>query len=176
MVKVIGFVGKMQAGKTTASNYIMSKQTGPAVKTSFANLLKEMILKAGLCTTEELWGEKTDFSRLMLQKIGTEIIRKQVNENFWVNKMVEEISTWTNYNPKGITIIIDDVRFLNEAEMVKWFHGKLIRISRPLNRSSDKDRHASEVEQDKIVVDYEISNDGTLEELKQKVDKIIQEI
>ena len=64
MYNVIGLVGKLQSGKTTASGMILDKLNGkPAVRTAFANHLKEMILAAGLCNADELWGKKTDFSR-----------------------------------------------------------------------------------------------------------------
>ena len=178
MAKVIGLVGKLQSGKTTTANFILDKVGDKAgIKTSFGNLLKEMILRAKLCNEEELWGKKTDFSRLMLQKIGTDIIRKQVDENFWVKEMKCEIEQFIRYNPEDITIIIDDVRFLNEANLVKEYNGTLIKIFRPsLSRNEEKDQHASEIEQDKIIPDYTIINNGSTEDLKTRIDKILQEI
>jgi len=158
---LIGLVGKLQSGKTSVANII--KEIKPSiVKVSFADLLKEMVFNAGLCTKEELWGEKTAFSRLMLQKIGTEIIRKQVSENFWVDAMEKEIKLYSN-------VIIDDVRFLNEAEMVKSFDGTLLKITRPdIIREGNENNHLSETEQDSIYFNYEIINDGSLNDLKDK--------
>jgi len=133
MFKVIGLVGKLQSGKSTAGSMILDYFLDkPSVKTSFANHLKAMIYNAGLCNEEELWGTKTEFSRLMLQKIGTEIIRKQVDPNFWVKKMIEEVNEWKESNKDGIVIVIDDVRFINEAAMIKMYNGILIRIERPI--------------------------------------------
>jgi dephospho-CoA kinase len=166
---IIGIVGHLQVGKTTVANFI--KEHNPdSILLSFADSLKEMIFNAGLCTKEELWGVKTPFSRLMMQKIGTEIIRKQVSENFWVNKMVNKIKNI----PSDKLIIIHDVRFLNEYDMVRFFHGKMIRITRAgLDENSEENKHLSETEQDLIPSDVEIVNDGTIEDLKIKLSKVV---
>jgi len=173
MFKVIGLVGKLQAGKTTVAGMILDhlgNKNKPAVRTAFGNFLKEMILNAGLCTADELWNKKTDFSRLMMQKIGTEIIRKQVDPNFWIKKMINEINVWKQNNPEDMIIIIDDVRFINEAAMVKMFNGTLIRIERPcLEQNKEENKHLSEIEQDEILCDFNIINVRDLDELKKEV-------
>jgi hypothetical protein len=169
-MKIIGITGKMYAGKTTISEYVMSHNNN-VYKLSFASLLKYMILKSGLCTKEELWGEKTDFSRLMLQKIGTDIIRNQIDQNFWVNKMKEAIDGLSEIN-QNAKIIIDDVRFKNEANLIKKYKNSvLIRVDRPSMKSASS--HRSETEQDQIEVDITILNDGALKDLEEKVKEII---
>lgn len=166
---IIGIIGKLKSGKTTLANLI--KELHPeTIELAFGDFLKEMIYKAGLCTREELWGEKTVFSRLMMQKIGTEIIRKQIDENFLVNKVAEKAS---KIDSKKL-IIIHDVRFKNEADMIKLYNGKLYRIIRPsLEQTGEENKHLSETEQDSIVADYEIINDQTLFELRIKAKKIL---
>lgn len=169
-MKIIGITGKMYAGKTTISEYVMSHNDN-VYKLSFANLLKYMILKSGLCTKEELWGEKTDFSRLMLQKIGTDIIRNQIDQDFWVKKMKEAIDGILEIN-QNAKIIIDDVRFKNEAHLIKEYKNSLlIRVDRPSIKSTSS--HRSEIEQDKIKVDMTILNDGSLEDLERKTKEVI---
>lgn len=178
-MKLIGLVGKLQSGKSTAAEMIMDKYCtdNPAVKLSFANFLKEMIHDAGLCTEEELWGTKTDFSRLMLQKIGTEIIRKQIDPDFWVKKMREEIDTFQKNNPDNLVIVIDDVRFQNEANLIKEYNGTLIRIVRSsLEQNREENKHLSETEQDEIKVDYFTFNDASLKDLRSEIFKIVEEI
>lgn len=176
-MKIIGLVGKIRSGKSTVGGMILDYYGDrSAVKLAFANYLKEMLLNAELCTKEGLWETKSDFSRLMMQKIGTEIIRKQVDQDFWVKKMREEIKIFNNSN-KDILIVIDDVRFQNEADLIKECNGMLIRINRPsLEQNNEENKHASEIEQDNIKVDYTIINDGTTDELRQKVKEILKEI
>jgi len=173
-MKIIGLIGKLQSGKTTASNFILDYYD--AIKLSFGDPVKEMILNAGLCNIEELWGVKTPFSRLMLQKIGTDIIRKQVDNNFWINKSKEKILKIKNENSNSL-IVFDDVRFINEAELIKTFDNILIRITRPnIERNNIEDKHDSEIEQDLINVNYEIINDGDLEQLRNKIINVIKNI
>jgi dephospho-CoA kinase len=174
-IMIIGLVGKLQSGKTTSVNFLKEKYPN-IIKLSFADLLKQMILNAGICTKEELWEKKTDFSRMMMQKIGTEIIRKQVSENFWVDAMIKKISDiQTTY--KNSIIVIDDVRFKNEAALVKFFHGYLIRIDRSkFKQNNEENKHISEIEQDEIVTDYTVLNDKTLEDLKKNIIDIIEMI
>jgi hypothetical protein len=129
-----------------------------------------MIFKAGICTREELWEKKTVFSRMMMQKIGTEIIREQVNPNFWIDKMHQKIQGILLDYGRLTTIIIHDVRFINEATVVRTYSDNLlVRIVRPsLVLNKEENTHRSETEQDQIEVNLTIVNDGTLEELKEK--------
>jgi len=170
---LIGLVGKLQSGKTTLANLI-KEEYSDTILLAFADPLKEMILYAGICTREELWDKKTDFSRLMLQKIGTEIIRKQVDEYFWIDKIREKI---ISINKKKL-IILHDLRFLNEANMIKNYfkprNGTLIRIIRPsLSNDKEENNHLSETEQDLINVDFTIINDKTIDDLRNEAKKII---
>ena len=67
--------------------------------------------------------------------------------------------------------IITDMRFLNEMEAVKKKDGITIRVNRNLEES--KDQHESETELDNAEFDYVIDNNGTIEELIEKVREIL---
>ena len=67
--------------------------------------------------------------------------------------------------------IITDMRFLNEMEAVKKKGGITIRVNRNLEES--KDQHESETELDNAEFDYVIDNNGTIEELIEKVREIL---
>jgi dephospho-CoA kinase len=60
-IKIIGLSGRADSGKTTVARYLV-EQYG-FVRTAFGDPLKQMLLDAGMCTREELWGEKTPQSR-----------------------------------------------------------------------------------------------------------------
>lgn len=160
---IIGIIGKKGSGKTTYTKYILEywnidkQEKDFMILKSFAEPLKEMIYKANICTKEELWREKTEYSRKMMQLIGTDLFREQVDKDFWVKKLFETIN-WDN------DYIIDDVRFLNEAKAIQYFGGILIRLIRP--DENENDTHQSETEQDNIIEDFTIRNDGDLDQLK----------
>lgn len=64
-------------------------------------------------------------------------------------------------------VVAPDCRFLNEAERIKSLGGILIRVERPSLVSTDT--HPSETELTQIKCDFRIVNNGTLEDLSEKV-------
>lgn len=64
--------------------------------------------------------------RDILQYIGTDIIRKH-KENWHVDILRSEISSLLE---QGYNVVIDDVRFTNECDMIKEFGGEVYFVSR----------------------------------------------
>ena len=64
----------------------------------------------------------------------------------------------------GTPVVLTDVRFPNEAEAIQAAGGRLVRVVRPGQDTSDQ--HISETALDDLVADVEIQNDGTLDELR----------
>ena len=79
------------------------------------------------------------------------------------------------FNTKHPNWIITDTRFLNELKAVKDRDGITIRVNRPQLISKDFE-HESETSLDNAEFDYVIQNDGTLEELVNKVREIYNKI
>ena len=75
--------------------------------------------------------------------------------------MVNQKSNW----------IITDVRFPNELEAIEKRGGLTIRVER--SRYSNGDFHASETALDNAEFDYTINNNGTIEQLIEKVREIL---
>lgn len=138
--------------------------------------------------------------RLILQLLGTECGRLIIHPNVWVNALMAEYNTITmsyhndiligrpdecrgkicyypGYNEKEVfpNWIITDLRFPNEANAIKAKDGILIRINRPNNtiETSGIQQHASETALDDYKFDYVVENDGTIEDLIFKIDKIV---
>jgi hypothetical protein len=122
--------------------------------------------------------------REFLQKLGTDAIRNGLHEDTWLNAF------WIDYKPIGGKMIspnypkdytsgrfefpnwiITDCRFENEYNSVKERGGLMIKVERP---SSGTDNHASETGLDSITDwDYVIQNDGTINDLIEKVKAIL---
>jgi hypothetical protein len=121
--------------------------------------------------------------RELLQKLGTEAMRDGLHTNVWVNALFADYKAIERIPEKRMSImpnwIITDMRFPNEMEAVKERRGITIRVSRnSIYKESDtqfsKDLpHPSETALDDAEFDYEIDNNGSIEDLIEKVKEIL---
>ena len=159
---VLGLTGKMMAGKTAFAN-ILEKHFG-FKRVAFGDILKDMVVEAGLLTRKQV-KEKDDYSRFILQRVGTEIIRR-VDPDYFVKQMRNRI---TNEWKKVPRLVIDDIRFVNEAQLCRMFSGIVAVVHRPeLEQVNPLTQHLSEQEQRKIETSIVINNDGTIGDLREK--------
>jgi phosphomevalonate kinase len=104
-------------------------------------------------------------------------MKAQYGDMIWCQKLLEDIkdNSYDNH-------IISDTRLQYEAKFIKdtFPNSKIIRInSTDENKKkrgwipSDVDNHYTETEIDNYDFDYIIDNDGTLEELKLKIERIV---
>ena len=135
-------------------------------------------------------------ARFLLQFIGTNLFRNQLHPEIWVNSLMNEYKSKLSSNypvddldwePRLIypNWIITDMRFSNELEAVKKRGGITIRVNRPCNICggsgyhkmscpvSKSGEHLSETSLDKAEFNYVIENSGSIEELIEKVRKIL---
>ncbi len=122
--------------------------------------------------------------RWFLQTFGTEVGRS-IQKDIWVNSLFSEymainvekradIGGAIDYSDCNFpNWIISDLRFLNEAKAIKDRNGIIIKVKRGLEST---ETHISEIELHKIIPDYEINNNGNIEELYKSVSTILNEI
>lgn len=170
MRKLIAFTGAKKSGKTSSANHLIENYG--YIKHYFAKPLKDMLKCLGLneeqvngtlkeIPCEELCGMTP---RKALQLLGTEYGRNLIHNNIWVQ-------AWKNTMPNG-DIVCDDLRFPNEHKMIKLMDGIIIDISRPgFERTNE---HESEAHV--LPYDYQINNNGTLEDLNHKIDELYQNL
>jgi len=124
---------------------------------------------------DENWYEnKTEITRRLLQIYGTEIFRKRVEDNFWINQTKERV-----LNSKADFILITDVRFPNEIENMQSDKYELItvRVERKNDSINTVNEHESETALDNFTeFVYTVDNNGSLENLKQGAEIIIEEL
>lgn len=112
--------------------------------------------------------------RELLQKLGTEAVRNNVHEEAWVNALMADYkpSKMSEHSPSKW--IVTDVRFPNEAHAIKARGGIIVRVNRsgigPINN------HPSETSLNNWDFDYIIENNGTLEDLRNTVELLIQKL
>ena len=108
--------------------------------------------------------------RRLLQILGTEIGRKMIDEDVWVDMMVNKVKKAMVGVPG---VIVTGVRFPNEIEAIsETLGGELWWVVRPL-AAGDNAAHDSENSVNSVDFDRVIRNDGTLKELYAKVDDLV---
>lgn len=155
---LIGISGRMGSGKDTVGAYLVEHHG--FTRYAFADQLKQLARKIG-------WnGEKDDRGRWLLQSLG-QGAREVLGEMVWIDALERQLYLDTPGN-----VVITDVRNLNEADWIRRFGGVVWRIHRPIDRSGAADRHETEVGVDRLVANFEIANDGSLDDLYEKVEAL----
>ena len=180
-MKLIIISGKSGSGKDTAADFFSEKLQARNLRIlniHFADLVKIYAL------VYYKWnGEKDEAGRALLQKIGTEMMRAY-DKDYWATIVAEFIDA---ANDDFDIALIPDWRFINEYERVCDYNADVysIRIERynqdgteysNPNMTEAQKNHISETELDKFAFDYIIENRGELEDLKDSVDVIIDDI
>jgi len=170
---IIGIIGKKGSGKTECSKVLIEKYKFR--KISFADKLKEIVCELWDISKTNLYDptmkEKVDprwgkSYREIMQLFGTEVCRV-IHWNTWIYHVEKEFKNKTSQN-----FVIDDVRFKNEAELIKKYGGILIKVVRP-TLISENDQHQSEVEQDQIEPDVVIMNNYAIKDLHRRVEEAV---
>jgi len=118
--------------------------------------------------------------RLLLQLLGTECGREIIHPNIWVNALFADYNKGRTLKLKNATTNIDttdkwiitDMRFPNELKAVKDRGGITIRIERGSTNTLGNP-HPSETALDGATFNYVIYNNGTIDELIDKVKEIL---
>ena len=189
---IIGICGLIGSGKGTVADVLVEEHKFE--KISFADKLKDAVsvlfdwprdMLEGETPDSRYWREQEDkfwteetgrkiTPRLVLQEFGTDCMRNGFYDGVWVSFVRKRIIE----NP-NINFVIPDVRFTNEAEIIKGLDGKVWCVKRgpdPLwfRQYIDldiqpTDVHMSEWAWAKVPFDFNIYNEGTLDDLKSQV-------
>ena len=199
---IIGISGRMGSGKNTVGDIIEKiclTNEGPLFEQkAFAGKLKQ--IGSILSGVPVEYFEDQDFKKLpmgiewemtyreFLQKLGTEAMRDGLHKEVWVNALFADYKYYEKYNhaytKDGVDYgnrtlhypdwVITDMRFPNEIAAVELREGITIRVNRDNGtREIDTNPHPSETALDDAKFDYVIENDGTLDELVEKVRAIL---
>lgn len=174
---LIGLTGKAGSGKDSTAGRLVARHGFKSV--SFANPIRAG-LQAVLGLTDahfahpfkevvlKVYGKSP---REMMQSLGTTWGRESVTEDLWLILASKKI---TEYRRLGYNVVITDVRFDNEADMIREMGGEVWHIMR--DSAGTEHAHVSEhgvmwYEEDTI-----IENNSSLKELYRQVDLISSEV
>lgn len=192
---LIGISGEIGSGKSTLSDFIVSKYG--FIEYSFAKPLKEIAMILGF-EPHQLYGTQEDkletnnfwniSAREFLQKFGTEVCRDflpRVIPKMSLNGQTLWVRLFEKFylDNRDKNIIISDVRYLDEAASIKKLGGYIIRIEREkfIPREiplfvNNINFHKSETEMSHIVSDYKIINNSTKEKLFEYAQLILSQV
>lgn len=140
--EIIGLGFRARSGKDTVADYLV--RTVGAKKIAFAEPLKDAAKVIFGWTDAHVYGDLKEVvdpfwgftPRWALQKLGTEGVRNVIGADTWEKAGRRRIETCPQH------VIVTDVRFHNEAQLIHDLGGELWRIDRP---GLPPGQHASEL-------------------------------
>lgn len=185
--QLFGIVGPKRSGKDSVADVLVNNFFFQ--KNAFADFLKEGCGKMFMLDHDQLYGDHKETvdprwnvtPRAILQVVGTDLFRNMLQEKLPDINLGEEKTLWCRAMRLFLeecsslqSVVIPDVRFQDEADMIKRMGGVLIRVRRP--GLGCKDQHMSEQEQANIQVDVTVENDGELSDLRHKVVHLLDNV
>lgn len=129
-MKIIGISGKMHSGKSWVSDRLQSRVPGLR-RLSFAAPLKRDIIEMGF--PQEDVTNKPPYMRRFMQEYGQ--ARRAVDPDYWVTRLQHDIITSlreeqlpTLFGEDERLFVIDDMRFENEADMLRNLTQRGVRV------------------------------------------------
>lgn len=169
--------GKANSGKDTTceliNNYIKLKGL-KSVNLQFSSYIK---MYAKIISGWD--GNEDTKPRSLLQELGTDVIRKYIDEDFFINRIIDDIKVYSYYFD---VITISDARFPKELDSIKNNFKDVykINIKRPNFENNLNDiqrKHVTEVALDNYNdYDYILVNDGSINDLNDKIKQIIDKV
>lgn len=176
--KIFIVSGKARNGKDTICAFIKEiceNKDLKVINLAYGNYIKEYVKKISDWDGSE---ETKESIRPLLQMLGTEIVRDNIDKDFFVKRLMNDIKVYSYFFD---IVTISDARMENEIELPKQQFSNVIsinvkRTNFETNLSLKEQKHRTEIGLDNYDnYDYKILNDGTLEQLKTKIEKIIEE-
>jgi dephospho-CoA kinase len=178
----IAFTAKLRAGKDTAAHHLHIRHGFD--KVAFGDALKRI--------AHETFPWVSEFSkpRALYQSVGQ--LMRQIDPDVWIKHAELAVKGVIDFNVNTgadmVGVVITDLRQPNEYEWARNNGFTIIRVSAP-----DEDRllraklagddfteteleHETESHIDGFSVDYEIHNDGSVDDLKAQIDAILEAI
>ena len=174
---ILGLSGAAQSGKDTAAAHLIAAHG--YTRRAFADPMRDALYALDpnvhvhgrtlrLATFVDVVGwdrakQEPDVRRL-LQRFGTEVGRTMWGDAFWIDQATTGLAP-------GDRVVLTDVRFPNEADKVRALGGMVVRLVRPgAGLAGGEAQHPSEALS--FDADYELHNDGTVEDLAAMLDRI----
>jgi hypothetical protein len=178
----LALTAKLRAGKDTVADHLHIRHSFD--KVAFGDALKRNVNE----TFPWLAGPKKP--RALLQQYGQ--LMREIDPQVWVRHVERKVNgiidLRVNTGADRIGIVISDLRQPNEYEWAKLNGFTVVRVNSSFDNRLARARqagddfvesdllHSTEQYIDKFSPDFEVYNNGTVEELKAQIDAIITKI
>lgn len=163
----IALGNKARVGKDTFADIVA--ETHAARRFMFSQYIKSIAEH-----TQAVLGVPISKDPTLLQKLGT-LLREHYSDDVFANSLIDQIKEYCASYPNDI-ILVTDMREPIEMRMLKEVGFVTIKITRE-NRVIDRDpNHSSEIALDNAQFDYHLTNDGTVDEFRTKVNELIDKL
>ncbi len=170
--RLIGLAGRKGVGKDVVADVL----TGCGFqKRALALPLKTACRDLFLLSDDQLWGDSKEVidkrygksPRELMQLLGTDFLRNMISRTFWTDRFRE----W--YKAQDGEVVVSDVRFFNEVELIHELGGRVILIKRE-GLTSDEVHESEQAEKLVHHIEDVLHNDGTLEALEAKARSLVR--
>lgn len=185
--RIIGFAGQKRSGKDTAAEATGFTRIALADGVRECALAVNPILERNSSTATRLlarvglsWGSRrlsdlmdmgytfetlkdspwSDAVRTLLQRVGTEMGRNVLGDDVWVNLAERKIIA------ADADVVVTDVRFANEADMVHRLGGRVLHIVRPATDDPNPQHDSEKID---FPCDERLVNDSSVESFVTRV-------
>lgn len=175
--KIFIVSGKASSGKDTTCTLINDYANLKGLMT--VNLQFSSYIKMYAKKISNWNGDNATKPRSLLQILGSEVIRNNIDGKFFIRRIIEDIKVYSYYFD---IITISDARFPDELDDIHSEFENVYRVSiRRPNFNNDlninEKNHVSELALDDYKnYDYVIINDSTLNNLNEKIKNIMDEV
>ena len=174
-IKLFILSGKARSGKDTVADiikdYYADKNT---ITISFGHYIKDYAKRVS-----DWDGSENTKPRELLQQLGIELIKNKIDNKLFINRIFEDIEVFSYFYD---IIIVDDVRLVDEIELLKEKFKDSITI-RVLRQNYDngltpnQNNHLTETNLDNYTnFDYIIENNNDYESFKEEVENILRRV
>ncbi|KGE66195.1 MULTISPECIES: deoxynucleotide monophosphate kinase [Pseudomonas] len=173
---LIGLTGRARSGKTTAAEHLA--RTYLLEQYAFADPLRDGLMAIFNLDPTDFEGDRKEqplgwldcSPRQLMQSMGTEWARNTVHPDVWVKLAEQNLEYMTKALGAVLGFVVSDVRFENEADLIRRRGGTVIHILRP--NALTVNPHISEAGIAANSADLTLPNSGTVEGFLRSLDEV----
>jgi len=175
--RLIALTGRMGAGKDSVAAYLAEEHG--LNRLAFADPLKRALnTMFGWCDEDwsnRKWRETANGAvggktpRQAVISLGTAWGRALISEDVWIRPILEAVE-----QTRACEFVVSDVRFNNEATALKALGFEIWEVRRNWFEPPPPNKEPTEAGIDRRWIDRYVINDGSLQELEEEVDTLLE--